>query len=62
MTKAWPALATRFWPLRVKWACPAAMVKRSSWRGWMCSATTPPGALAQWKRTCCPSLSSAMAV
>ena len=49
-------------PLRVKWASPARMVKRSSWRGWMCSVITPPGTLRQLKRTSCPSLSSAMAV
>jgi hypothetical protein len=38
------------------------MVKRSSWRGWMCSVMTPPGMLRQLKRTSCPWLSAAMAV
>ena len=28
----------------------------------MCSVITPPGMLRQWKRTSCPSLSSAMTV
>ena len=57
-----PAPATSSAPLRVKWAWPAKMVKRSSWRGWTCSVITPPGTLRQVKRTSCPSLSSARAV
>jgi hypothetical protein len=38
------------------------MVKRSSWPGWMCSVTVPPGTLRQLKRRSSPPLSSAVAV
>src|ERR1022692_214074 len=57
-----PALAMSSSPSRVKRASPEVMMKRSSWRGWMCSVISPPGMLRQLKRTSCPSLSSATAV
>ena len=34
-TMIWPARAMRCSPPMVKWASPAKMVNRSSWRGWM---------------------------
>ena len=57
-----PALAVSSSPSRVNMAWPEVMMKRSSWRGWMCSVIAPPGTLRHLNRTSCPSLSSATAV